>query len=322
MLDLENTQVAIVRAVHRQEQTVQTRSNVLVTLLGSELDLTPMSGTGLNGRLSSKGAAALDAPRPFSIRLDGTFRSGGGADDMGIAGATAATPVSRRLSLGGSIRKASTSEGDALSVATYLRSREVNGTGLTWRGALGYSSGDVALVRDASLSNTEVGEGETSVRSYAATAELGYDIIQTGASFTPFARLTRSTTRRDGYVEAETAAFPVTYDNYTLTTTTLTVGVDGRRDLSGSALLRFGAGVEFDVARSDEALMGTSRVPGLETIAIEAPDVRNKARPYLSLGANKAMTNGSIMTFDIGAQMTSYSNDPMTHVSIGYQMNF
>ena len=168
----------------------------------------------------------------------------------------------------------------------------------------------------------EVGEGETSVKSYAATAELGYGIAGDDGLLTPFARLTHSKTEREGFSEFATADFPVTYEDYSLATTTITVGVDSRRDLPGSSLLRFGAGVEFDVNRSDEALKGTSQVPGLEDITIDAPAVENEARPYISLGITKALNNGSIVTLDVGAQATAYSNQPSSYVSAGYQMNF
>ena len=76
---------------------------------------------------------------------------------------------------------------------------------------------------------------------------------------------------------------------------------------------------------SELALMPIARpgqVPGLETISIEAPAIKNEVRPYVSLGLTKALANGSIMTFDVGAQVTSYSNEPASYVAAGYQMRF
>ncbi len=42
----------------------------------------------------------------------------------------------------------------------------------------------------------------------------------------------------------------------------------------------------------------------------------------MSLGVTKALNNGSIVTFDVGAQATAYSNQPTSYFSAGYQMNF
>ena len=322
MLDLENTQTAIVQAARRQERKVESRSTDLVSLLGRELDLSPLSRPGLNGRMSSKGNAAFSARRPFSIRLDSAYATGGDTDDMGIVGGTAATLVAPRLTLGGSVRQGVTSEGDALSFGTYIRSRQERGNGLTWRGAIGYSFGDTTFTRDNTLSNTERGEGEASIKTYAASAELGYGIATDHGLFTPFARLTHSETTRDGYSEAATADFPVTYEDYTLTTTVLTMGVNGQRDISMTSQVRFGAGIEFDISRSDDLFRGSSRVPGLEEITMEAPDVRNEARPYVSVGFSKMLTNGSMITLDVGAQTTPYSSQSSSYVAAGYQMNF
>jgi probable HAF family extracellular repeat protein len=58
MLDLDNTQVAIVQAAQQQEQMVQSRGTTLVTLLGSELDFVPIARPGLNAGYPAK--AMLD----------------------------------------------------------------------------------------------------------------------------------------------------------------------------------------------------------------------------------------------------------------------
>ena len=322
MLDLENTQISIVENTREQGRTVQYQNSALVELLGTELEISTLTQPGFAGNISTKGGASLHASRPVAIRLDGALRTGGGVDDMGIAGATAAVGLTSNLTFGGFLHQGFTSDGDVLSVGTYLRSREMDGTGLTWRGAVGYSRGDVSFDRDSRLSNTESAEGEATIDTLAVSAELGYGIASGQNLFTPFVRISHSTTTRDAYTEADTADFPVSYEGYDATTTALTVGVDGRRDISDRSTVRFGAGIEVDLDRSDEPLRGSSEVPGLEEIVIEAPSLENESRPYVSLGLSHSLSNGSTVALDVGAQASAYSSEPRSYIAVGYEFRF
>ncbi|MFZ3581881.1 hypothetical protein ACOI1H_06875 [Loktanella sp. DJP18] len=322
MLDLVNTQAAIIQNASAQARVTQTRNTALVELMGRELELSPMIQPNTRAQISTKGSGDLSSPYPVALRLDATLRQGGDVDDMGIAGVTAAVGITPKLTFGGFLYQGSTSDGDVLSVGTSLRSRETSGTGLTWRAALGYARGDISFDRDDQLSNTESARGDTTITNLAASAEIGYGIADGPYVLTPFLRLSHATTTRNGYTEAGTADFPVTYESYEATATTLTLGADGRRDISSNSSIRFSAGVELDLARSNDPIEGTSEVPGLENISVSAPSVENGIRPYVSLGFMHALNSGSMVTLDVGTQTSAYSEDPRHFIAVGYQIKF
>lgn len=72
------------------------------------------------------------------------------------------------------------------------------GTGPTWRGAAGYSRGSFTFGREADPENTESAEGEASLGTIAASVELGYGFSRGRSLVTPFLRLARAVTTRDG----------------------------------------------------------------------------------------------------------------------------
>ena len=322
MLDLVNTQTAILQNTRVQAEVVQTRETALIELMGRELDLSSTIQPRSRPQISTKGSGDLPSSYPVAFRLDAALRQGGDVEDMGIAGVTAAVGITSNLTFGGFLNYGSTSNGDVLSVGTSLRSRDVSGKGLTWRAAVGYAQGDVSFDRDDQLSNTESAHGATSISNLIASAEIGYGMTDGPYVLTPFLRLSHATTTRDGYTEAGTADFPVTYESYDATTTILTLGMDGRRDISSTASVRFGAGAEFDLSRSNDPIKGTSEVVGLESISVKAPSVEKEIRPYVSLGFTQALNNGSMVTLDVGTQASAYSADPRHFIAVGYQFQF
>lgn len=326
MLDLVNTQTAIGQSAADQGGAVDMSNASLGAMLGRELEVS-RSGSG-GAAFSSKGAGGH--ARPVAIRFEGTLASNVAIGTQASGGATAAVGIGERLTFGGFV-----TTGNEISAlggfgvdtqqtagGIYLRSRAADRTGLTWKAALAYSGGDARIVRAATLANTEAGTGTSLLATTAGSFEIGTGIQAGKALLTPFVRIAAMSTTRAGYTEANTIAFPVTYDAYRQDIVVATVGIEGRTQLSPTHTLRYGIGLEQDLSRSANPVTGTSAVPGMTTFSVPAPAVVNASRGYATIGISHRFTNGSEVTLDAGVRQSPYATAPTLSAAVGYEIRF
>ena len=93
-------------------------------------------------------------------------------------------------------------------------------------------------------------------------------------------------------------------------------------ELPSNITLRYGLGVDFDLARSDAAIEATSQIPGMTSISVAAPAVENKARLIIKSGLTKFFYDGSSMSVDLGIQQNTYSSGTTVIGSVGYTVQF
>jgi hypothetical protein len=213
-------------------------------------------------------------------------------------------------------------DGKLTSFGGFVRSKPIGATGLTWKASVAKSDGDVTITRDASLTGTEAGTGNSALSSLAGSVEVGYSMASDARVTTPFLRITRTTTTRDAYVEDGSISFPISYSETTETVTTATLGINSQSALDENNTLRIGFGLEADLNRSNTAITGVSAIPGMTAFSVAAPEILNTSRAYFKAGMTHRFQSGSAVTFDVAVRQSAFSNSPTKTGGITYQMQF
>lgn len=328
MLDLENTQKSAIQAAAGQAAALDLARQTLLSQLDRELEVAVRAPAKLNAE-TKEGAAVPVSQIPVALRFDMIVGEGRDDHERRLGAITGAVGLSDVLTLGGFVVAGQVADapdgieldGDQAGLGLYLRSRDFNNGGLTWKIGVGASGGDVAIKRDNQLSDTEAGSGDSKLVTRAATLEVGYDMKHAVADVTPFLRVAHSTAKRDGYSEGTDIDFPIAFNDYRQSVTTASVGVDTRR-LHGATELRFGAGMEIDLHRSDDPVTGSSAIPGLGVFSIHAPEVTNDARAFASVGLSHFFVNASALRLDAKLGQSAYSNAPTASVALGYEIRY
>lgn len=326
MLDHENTLAQVAENAQQQAVASTVLSGVSEFALGQEISVPTQ--TDAVTRLSTKGSGTIRPPISVRVSLAGAANSD--ATDVALAGVTAAAALSPNLTFGGYLglgQEIGSLEGFGIdgnfnTVGLYLRGNPTGGTGLTWKLALAQTGSDVEITRAASLANTEAGSGDSSMKSRAASFELGYSFLQGNTTLTPFAKITRTTYERDGYTENNGIAFPVTYDAHKQDATFATLGLNADFVAGERGMIRLSGGMEFDLHRSENPVTGTSAIPGATSFSVASPKIENENRAFASARYTHALGNGAVMDFSVGFQQSAYSNKPTALAAIGYQMSF
>jgi hypothetical protein len=251
------------------------------------------------------------------------------ASNVSIGGITAAVALPNELTVGGfaALGTDGTSlsgfgfDGTLKAFGGFVRGASLGNTKLAWKASIATSGGDVTIARDSSLTGTEAASGNSKLTSKSASFEVGYKTLLSGQAVSPYLRLTRAITTRDAYTE-QANSFPIAYSENKQTATTATVGIKMQTELPSNIALRYGLGVDFDLARSDAAIEGTSQIPGMTSISVAAPTVKNKARLIIKSGLTKFYYDGSSMSFDLGIQQNTYSSGTTVIGSVGYTVQF
>lgn len=277
--------------------------------------------------VSTKGEAA---PNRLALRF-GALTDDSGAGNLTVGSLTAAYQIDDRLSAGISYERADqtqTDQGfstraDSDALAVYLRSRNAGGAGLTWKLAFGQSRGDITIDRAAGVVGAEAGTGSATLRVRAASAELGYG-IRSGDRLlvSSYLRLTHATLTRGAYAEQATIAFPLTYHATTITRTTATLGLDVTIAAGPDTMVTLGAGVDHDLTLSDDAITGTSAIPGLATFTTDMTGPLDRTRAYLAASLRHDFGDDSslLLTGQLGED--AYSTSLTKTVGLSYEIRF
>ncbi len=316
MLDLINTQTAITWSAGDQAAAIGMRNAGLDAARERELEVRrPASGT---------------QPPPMALRLEGSLTANAETASAGFAAITGAVGIGERLVLGGFLStgaEISTQTGFSMSggqpaAGIYLRSRDVLASGVTWKLALAGLSGAAQITRSALLADTEPGTGAAALDGSSASFELGYTIVGDDGKLTPFLRLAGASTTRSAYTETDAVSFPVSFDAYDFTETTLTLGLGAARRIGAETILRFGFGVEADLYRSSDPVTGTSDIPGLTSFSVAGPAVLNPVRVSASLGLARELDEGRQVRFDADLGQSAYTDALTATVALGYESQF
>ena len=278
--------------------------------------------------LSAKEWKTNGCRAPVAMRVTVGGAANRDSIDLGVAGVTAAVGITPTLTLGGYFGLGT--EVDSLqgfgidgafrSVGAYLRHDA--GAGVTWKLAYGQSGSNVDISRGMQRPNTEFGTGNSKMTSRGALAEIGYKFSQNQFNITPFGRLIHSNYKRDAYSERSNIAFPVTYDEYKQSETVAALGVKVEFPVSAKGLMELTGGLEADISRSGNPISGTSRIPGMASFEINAPEVKNKTRGFLSGRYQHYVTENGAIEVSAGVTQSVYVSAPTVLAAIGYRINF
>jgi probable HAF family extracellular repeat protein len=280
MLDHENTLVQVGQNAAEQAAAVTALGQIAEGVLGQEI--MEMGAEGGNAVLSSQGRARNPVTLRFSLGA-----STNDAGDARIAGVTAATAIGNALTLGGYVGLEDYSsdlggfktDGAVGAFGVYLRSN-AGGTGWTWKLAASHLGGDADITRAATLAATETGTGSADFRARSVLAEVGYGFDRGGMRVTPFGRLSHTKSKRDAYTEASGIAFPVSYGDHEQSWTVLGLGIQMDMPVGEQGQLHLAAGAEFDLNRSQNAVTGTSAIPGMTVFNVASPAIVNDNRAF------------------------------------------
>ena len=323
MLDATNTQTSIVQNASAQGAAVASVNSSISAIVQTEIEVAPP--VRLNFFADPQSANKL----PTAINIMASRSSNKNASNVSIGSITAAVALPNELTVGGfaALGTDGTSlsgfgfDGTLKAFGGFVRGASLGNTKLAWKASIATSGGDVTIARDSSLTGTEAASGNSKLTSKSASFEVGYKTLLSGQAVSPYLRLTRAITTRDAYTE-QANSFPIAYSENKQTATTATVGIKMQTELPSNIALRYGLGVDFDLARSDAAIEGTSQIPGMTSISVAAPAVKNKARLIIKSGLTKFYYDGSSMSFDLGIQQNTYSSGTTVIGSVGYTVQF
>lgn len=323
MLDATNTQTSIVQNASAQGAAVTSVNSSISAIVQTEIEVAPPV------RLSFFADPQSANKLPTAINIMASRSSNKNASNVSIGSITAAVALPNELTVGGfaALGTDGTSlsgfgfDGTLKAFGGFVRGTSLGNTNLSWKASIATSGGDVKIARDSSLTGTEAASGNSKLTSKSASFEVGYKTLLSGQAVSPYFRLTRAITTRDAYTE-QADNFPISYSENKQTATTATVGIKMQTELPSNIALRYGLGVDFDLARSDAAIEGTSQIPGMTSISVAAPAVQNKARLLIKSGLTKFYHDGSSMSFDLGIQQNTYSSGTTVIGSVGYTVQF
>jgi hypothetical protein len=195
-------------------------------------------------------------------------------------------------------------------------------TGLTWRVASQFGTGDSTITRAAILPGTFAGSGKAGLDSGALSAELGWGQPVTGGVVIPFARLAVARTTRDAYTETTAVAFPLSYDRHRETVSTATLGVDSRIAVGEAGTLRLSAGMTRDIDRDRKPITGTSAIPGMATFSVAAPAVVNDTRAFGFVSYRHELNATQAVTASFGMAQQAWTGKPSANLRLGYEVRF
>ncbi len=322
MLDHQNTLAQVGQNAAEQAAGVTALGRISEFVLGREI--VEMQPVGNGGVVSSQGRARP----PVTVRFN-LGASGNGDGDAKVAGVTLATALAENLTLGGYVGVQDfgsdlggfDTDGGVGAFGVYLRGN-AGGAGWTWKLAASHLGGDAEITRAATLANTEAGTGTTKLRASSVLAEVGYGLDRGAMRLTPFGRLSHTKAKRDGYAEAAGIAFPVSYDDHEQSWTVLTLGMQLDQAVGQRGHMRLTAGAEFDLNRSENAVTGTSAIPGMTVFNVASPTIVNDNRAFATASYLHSVAANAAVEVSLGVSQSAYSSGATVTGAIGYQFRF
>lgn len=324
MLDHVNTLTQVSNAASAQAAGVTMLATQAQFVLGQEV--TPVGGDATGGFLSSSGKGRS----PIALRVSAGASRTSDSKDLVIGGVSASTSLGQSFIVGGYLGFGSDRDdladfgidGTFTALGLYLRGGQVGAEGLSWKLAASQVAADVTITRATALASTERGTGDSSMRARSGSIEVGYGVAQGPMMITPFARLARTVSSRDGYAETTSAAFPIRYDDYEISETTATIGANIGTALGDKGFLTVSGGIEWDLSRNAGNVTGTSDIPGMTTFTIPGPVLEHEQRLFAEARYVHQLGNGRAYDVGIGLHQTPYAKKPSLTATVGYSMSF
>lgn len=154
--------------------------------------------------------------------------------------------------------------------------------GLQLKASLAYGTDDVSITRTA-LTNTEAGQGKSSLSTKGAQLEAAYGLPVSGMwQAAPFAGIKSTAVSRAAYTETSGADFPVSYSAVSQSATTAYAGMQGAAAIRPALIVSVRGGIEHDLGNRIDTYAGS--IDTLGAFALSAPNVQ-RTRAFASVQA-------------------------------------
>lgn len=154
--------------------------------------------------------------------------------------------------------------------------------GLQLKASLAYGTDDVSISRTA-LTNTEAGQGQSSLSTKGAQLEAAYGLPVSGMwQAAPFAGIKSTSVSRAAYTETSGADFPVTYSAVSQSAATAYAGMQGTAAIRPALTVSVRGGIEHDMGNRTDSYAGS--IDTLGAFALSAADVQ-RTRAFASVQA-------------------------------------
>jgi probable HAF family extracellular repeat protein len=158
-----------------------------------------------------------------------------------------------------------------------------NNLGVQVKGSAAYSSNGVNVTR-TTLSNTEAGQGASTMTTQGAQLESAYGFaIGDRWIASPLAGVRATSVVRNGYTETAGATFPITYNSVTQSATTAYAGAKVMGYVTPKVSVGASAGVEQDLSSNISNYSGS--IYYLGNFSLVAPTI-SQTRPFAAANAD------------------------------------
>lgn len=315
------------------ETAMSNQSDLLAGLQGATLDfgfnnlLVPFRpGIGSAPQISGQGRGFFPKP-PMALRLDLGGVSGGGRSGE-LSGSVALDlgddwSVGAGLSIGylDADRGLLAMDGPFWQAGAYIARRPTSGNGTSMTLGASVARHNLQVTRLPMLSNTETGQGDTKVTTRGLFADVGYRLeMNPQWAVRPYMGIARYVSKMQGYTEAGTINFPVTYAGQTSKLSVARLGFDFEYWATADTTWNFEIGLEHDIARSFSG--GTASSLNVINVGYSAPAVRNKTRPFIGIGLAHEFAPDQIFEARIGVARAAFSNNWSASLRLGFVARF
>ena len=212
-------------------------------------------------------------------------------------------------------------KGKIPSKGVYVRYGLENQAGLTVKAGYAMSKGNVRIVREATLANTERGEGQTTLKNQSYALSVGYGVDSGNYGIiTPYAGLTHFKSSRKGYAE-KSLAYPVSYTGYQVRLTSAKLGARGLFKASPNHAFSWDLGIQRDLWQKSRDSVASTTLPGLSSFVVKSPSRSTKYRPALGLGYEYGLQKDWQITTKMNANRSRYRSRINKIYTVGFKLS-
>lgn len=198
------------------------------------------------------------------------------------------------------------------ALGAFVEYGQENGSGVQLRLAASRGSGELSMTRGLSLTDTEIGQGQTDIIASGLLGRVGYGVnLDNGTMVTPYFGFQRVGIRRDAYQETvgNDGQFPFAYDAYDMTETETVLGMTIEGDLQPKLSFRGDFGLETGGSRDVSTFSGSSSMSEFSEVSLDAIYAANDTRFFA--GANLNFALNETTDFELGAMVreAAYGNE-------------
>lgn len=313
LIDLDNTAAAISKSARNTQSAMAMRTGALALMMDYDCNAfgahnVCLSFGGRYGELnSSHGEGAGQVT--LAYRVAPNVRIGAFVDFR----------VSQRAPSGLNYRA------DAPTFGGFIGYGATDGRGLQGKLTVAANHGGVTATRDASLANTEAGQGRASLNSWAVAGEIGWGFaFSDNWIATPYAGLRVMEAKLGSYSETltESVQFPLSYAGVSQHVTTLFGGLRVNGKLSDKISLFASLGLEGDLSSRMDDVRGTSDLPGMESFTIRNTTKANSVRPFGSLGLGYDLTSNQRISAQLALRGSPYGSQVSKTALVSWRIAF